>query len=628
MLALLTTTAALAQTGGVTIGATQAADASAALDVISSAKGALLPRLTAAQRLGIATPAPGLIVFQTDAPTSGTGAGTGSGFWFNSGTGAAPAWQRLADSRDVSYSPATGLAVGGTPNTIYGAYMSDVSNSTPFHGETNSNRIAFFLSAASLGSAGLQANRLITSLGLYVVTKNSTGPFDNFTVKLGNTTTNTTATPNAPTDPLTTVFVGSLTTVAGLTTLAFTTPFRWDGTSGLYLELCFNNATPVASSPDVIQGTVTATTTTHRVSGTAVCATNYTLSNIITPVLVFGQAPAYTLPATAGAAGQVLTQQADGTVAFANVPWTQTGTNLYPTTLASNVGIGTTTPGQKLEVAGSVYTNSESAGLLVDAGGAARVGLLKYGGREAGIWRTTTQDFEIGRVSNGATAITALPGSPSTFTTDLYVAADGKIGLGTTAPFSQLANTASNMNGSDGQGGNAGSLAWSTSQNGYVGLFYNSQTTTPGNGLAVKVAGTAAGSSVLDLSAGTAQTTVGTNLLNVRANGAVSIPGTLTVGIRLTTGPITHSVQVQAAPTSATTIVLTAALLRLTDNGSTTNGTVTLGTTGVQEGQQLLITNLDPQNVTVTYVPGLNLTLAQYVTGRFVYSGGSWSREL
>jgi len=105
------------------------------------------------------------------------------------------------------------------------------------------------------------------------------------------------------------------------------------------------------------------------------------------------------------------------------------GTSLYHNT--GNVGIGTSSPGQKLEVNGSVYANGEGSGFLVDNGASARVGLLKYGGREGGIWRTNSQDFEIGRVDAG---VTALPGSPATWTTDLYVGSTGNVGIGTTAP--------------------------------------------------------------------------------------------------------------------------------------------------------------------------------------------------
>ena len=76
---------AQAQTSSVGIGTT-APDAAAALDIVSSSKGVLLPRLTAAQVAAIAGPATGLLLFQTD--------GT-AGFYYNAGTPAAPLWQLL-----------------------------------------------------------------------------------------------------------------------------------------------------------------------------------------------------------------------------------------------------------------------------------------------------------------------------------------------------------------------------------------------------------------------------------------------------------------------------------------------------------------------------------------------------
>ena len=72
-----------AQAQGVGIGTT-APDASAALDIVSSSKGALLPRVAVAT--GIASPATGLLVFQTGNP---------AGFYSNAGTAAAPAWLQL-----------------------------------------------------------------------------------------------------------------------------------------------------------------------------------------------------------------------------------------------------------------------------------------------------------------------------------------------------------------------------------------------------------------------------------------------------------------------------------------------------------------------------------------------------
>ena len=72
LLALLTAAPcfAQAQTGSVGIGTTTPT-ASAALDIVSTSKGLLLPRLSLAQRMAmgtgtIAAPVAGLVIFQTD----------------------------------------------------------------------------------------------------------------------------------------------------------------------------------------------------------------------------------------------------------------------------------------------------------------------------------------------------------------------------------------------------------------------------------------------------------------------------------------------------------------------------------------------------------------------------------
>lgn len=77
---------ALAQ--GLAVNGTGAtADASAMLDVSATNKGLLLPRMTLLQRTAIATPATGLLVYQTDGLI---------GFYYNAGTPAVPNWIRLS----------------------------------------------------------------------------------------------------------------------------------------------------------------------------------------------------------------------------------------------------------------------------------------------------------------------------------------------------------------------------------------------------------------------------------------------------------------------------------------------------------------------------------------------------
>lgn len=86
-----TTIAAKAQNVGINTDASTP-DNSAMLDVKSTEKGMLIPRMTAAQRDLIASPATGLLVYQTD--------GT-SGFYFNQGTPAAKSWILLGAKGDT-----------------------------------------------------------------------------------------------------------------------------------------------------------------------------------------------------------------------------------------------------------------------------------------------------------------------------------------------------------------------------------------------------------------------------------------------------------------------------------------------------------------------------------------------
>jgi len=59
---------------------------SSQLDITSTTKGLLVPRMTAAQRAAISSPATGLLVYQTDGS---------AGFYYNSGTSGSPAWTLL-----------------------------------------------------------------------------------------------------------------------------------------------------------------------------------------------------------------------------------------------------------------------------------------------------------------------------------------------------------------------------------------------------------------------------------------------------------------------------------------------------------------------------------------------------
>lgn len=93
--------AASAQTGSVGIG-TATPNSSAALDVSSTTKGLLIPRLTSAQRAAISNPAQGLLVFQTD--------GAQPGFYYNAGSTATPNWLWLPDKAGAGDNLGNGTA--------------------------------------------------------------------------------------------------------------------------------------------------------------------------------------------------------------------------------------------------------------------------------------------------------------------------------------------------------------------------------------------------------------------------------------------------------------------------------------------------------------------------------------
>lgn len=85
MVLLLTVSSAMSQVAINTDGANP--DNSAMLDVKSTGKGLLVPRMTLAQRNVISSPATGLMIYQTD---------NTPGFYFNSGPPALPVWNNLA----------------------------------------------------------------------------------------------------------------------------------------------------------------------------------------------------------------------------------------------------------------------------------------------------------------------------------------------------------------------------------------------------------------------------------------------------------------------------------------------------------------------------------------------------
>ena len=136
---ILISASATAQTG---IGTTTP-DASAKLEVAATNKGILIPRMTSAQRTAIATPANGLLVYQTDATI---------GFYVNAGTSATPNWIRVntewtKSGNDISFTTGN---VSTTGNLTGGSSTS--SKLSGFGTVVTSKTAGFTLAAADNGT--------------------------------------------------------------------------------------------------------------------------------------------------------------------------------------------------------------------------------------------------------------------------------------------------------------------------------------------------------------------------------------------------------------------------------------------------------------------------------------------
>jgi hypothetical protein len=109
-------------------------NASAKLEIASTDKGLLIPRMTSTQKGNITSPANGLLIYQTDGVV---------GFYVNTGTSASPTWTRInidwvRTGNDIAYTAGnvstTGTLTGGNSSTSsisgFGANINTQSGTT------------------------------------------------------------------------------------------------------------------------------------------------------------------------------------------------------------------------------------------------------------------------------------------------------------------------------------------------------------------------------------------------------------------------------------------------------------------------------------------------------------------
>lgn len=141
-------------------------------------------------------------------------------------------------------------APSGTSSGTYnvGSLTFSVSGG-PFDARQQSQRSQSIYRASELLAAGI-APGSITGLQLYIFTKASTRPYTNFSIKMAQTSTNYLVDGTVSViGGMTTVFSSaSYSTVANWNSFTLSTPFTWDGSSNLAIEICYDNTTSDAGN--------------------------------------------------------------------------------------------------------------------------------------------------------------------------------------------------------------------------------------------------------------------------------------------------------------------------------------------------------------------------------------------
>lgn len=128
-------------------------------------------------------------------------------------------------------------------------------NATPFDARLQQHRAQYLYKADELLNAGVKAGE-ITSFQLSIQSKLSTRPFTNFTIRMAQTDlTYLYDSGVTAIGGMTTVYSSpSYATIAGWNNFILNTPFTWNGTSSLAIEICFDNGSADAgNSPDVVR---------------------------------------------------------------------------------------------------------------------------------------------------------------------------------------------------------------------------------------------------------------------------------------------------------------------------------------------------------------------------------------
>lgn len=199
----------------------------------------------------------------------------------------------------------------------------------------------------------------------------------------------------------------------------------------------------------------------------------------------------------AGTIGNVLTDDGTGNGTWqppvaSTSPWTDGGTNIYPTTLTDNVGIGTISPGSELEIFG----NAPELHLYSSQTTSAAAAYLRFGDDSGGGF---TQRGWVGLPGSGDYLEIGSPQAiffNTNFGYRMAITSVGNVGIGTTGPTAKLEvsdaiSTGTSMLITNNVGGISGSVATfenlGTRSIGNSGVIINNLVTKAGGSNSTKV---------------------------------------------------------------------------------------------------------------------------------------------
>jgi hypothetical protein len=139
--------------------------------------------------------------------------------------------------------------VGGTAAATFGTQSNSLANNSgasPFAANNETNRVQYLILASELTTAGFQPGN-ITKLTIPLLSVSGiTIGWDNYTIKMGNTSLAVFTTSAAGWEQnLTTCYgpvsITSTSIVTGNNVFAFTSPFTWNGTSNIVIDICWTN---------------------------------------------------------------------------------------------------------------------------------------------------------------------------------------------------------------------------------------------------------------------------------------------------------------------------------------------------------------------------------------------------